>query len=48
MLDLIERVRTYTAEGEAALEADPKTQDAVLHDLEFGLTSNRHRGRAST
>jgi uncharacterized protein with HEPN domain len=33
--DLIERVKAYTAEGEAAFMADPKTQDAVLHNLEI-------------
>ena len=30
--DLIERVKAYTAGGEAAFRADPKTQDAVLHN----------------
>ena len=35
ILDLIGRVRTYTAEGEAAFKADAKTQDAVLHNLEI-------------
>lgn len=34
MADLLERVRNYTAEGEAAFLADQKTQDAVLHNLE--------------
>jgi uncharacterized protein with HEPN domain len=35
MADLLERVRSYTSEGEAAFHADPKTQDAVLHNLEI-------------
>lgn len=35
MADLLERIRSYTSEGEAAFRADPKTQDAVLHNLEI-------------
>ena len=29
----IERIERYTAEGRAAFEAEPRTQDAVLHCL---------------
>lgn len=35
ILDLIERVKTYTVDGETAFRADSKTQDAVLHNLEI-------------
>ena len=33
--DLIDRIKTYTAEGEVTFRADSKTQDAVLHNLEI-------------
>lgn len=33
--DLIARINSYTADGEAAFKADLKTQDAVLHNLEI-------------
>jgi uncharacterized protein with HEPN domain len=49
VLDLIERIKAYIADGEAAFKTDPKTQDAVLHNL--GITSSptfatdpRHHG----
>ena len=33
--DLIARIEAYTEEGELAFKQDPKTQDAVLHNLEI-------------
>ena len=33
MLDAIERIRVYTAEGKEAFLADEKTQDAVIRQL---------------
>lgn len=33
--DLIARIKAYTEEGEQAFKRDPKTQDAVLHNLEI-------------
>lgn len=33
--DLIARIEAYTEEGEQAFKRDPKTQDAVLHNLEI-------------
>ena len=33
--DAIERIKSYTAGGRAAFFADPKTQDAVVRNLEI-------------
>jgi uncharacterized protein with HEPN domain len=35
ILDALERIRVYTREGRAAFLADPKTQDAVVRNLEI-------------
>ena len=33
--DLVSRIETYTEEAEQTFKQDPKTQDAVLHNLEI-------------